>query len=313
MKPRRKHSSAGSLQNKRNFGWIFVLPFVFGLVTLYIPVIRDSILIAFQDLTMGKPDAAGFVGANNFYNALFVDGKFVKTMVSSLGSIGLETPLILVYSLFIAVLLNQNLKGRGAFRVIFFIPVILATGVIEKFEMSNVMLNNLSGGGVDVGMGGSSALTALSLDGYIQSLNLSPAISDFILNSAGNVYDIIKKSGVQILVFLSGIQSINPSLYEAAQIEGAGAWESFWKLTVPMISPMIIANAVYTLIDSFTRPSNTMMMLLDEVGFTRSQYGLSQAMALIYTAVIIVALVALVGIGFLFMRLYQGSKRRHTW
>ena len=301
----------GRLDRKKNYGWVFVAPFLFGLVTLYIPVLYDSVLYSFSTISM-TPTGAAFdpVGWGNYHKALLEDATFLPTLVESVSSILLDTPIILLYSLTIAVLLNTKMRGRGVFRVIFFIPVILATGIIEKADLTNSMLTSLSGtAALDTGGTGTSLIDAIDIANYLQNLNISPAISDYVISMASNIYDIIKNSGVQILIFLAGLQAISPSIYEAAYIEGAGAWESFWKLTFPMLGPIIIANAVYSLIESFTRPANPMMVYLDEIGVVKPQFGYSQSVAVLYTVVVIVMLALVAAVVFGIYRLAQRGRR----
>ena len=276
-------------------GWIFVSPFVAGMVLFYIVVFINSIRMSFFDLQMGSEGLTeSFIGLSNYNYALRVNPNFVRTLFTSLGNMLAEIPTILLFSLFIATILNRPMRGRGFFRMIFFIPVILATGIVEKSEMNNLMMQSMNAGTIlsTTTGGAGEAMNLMDFDKFLTSLNISPQITSFILDISNNIYEVVKKSGVQILVFLGGLQSINPSIYEGARIEGASGWESFWKLTFPLISPMILANAIYTIIDSFTRPSNELMILINDVGFGKqANFGGASAMSWIQTLLIVVILV----------------------
>lgn len=285
-------------------GWIFVSPFVFGIIIYYVVVFIQSIEFTFNQLVMtGDGLKKVFIGLQNYNYALRVNPDFLKTLTSSIVTILVEIPEILIFSLFIAILLNGKLKGRGFFRMVFFIPVILAVGIVEKSEINNLLMTSMNAAGnlgnnSVVGTGGGFDFNKIMI-----SFNLGPQITQFILGVADNIYEVVKKSGVQILIFLGGLQAISPSIYEGAKIEGATGWEAFWKITIPMISPMIFVNGIYTIIDSFTRPSNQMMILIDDVGFGKMvNYGGASAMSWIYTIVILVflSIIAFISTKFVF-------------
>jgi len=119
-------------------------------------------------------------------------------------------------------------------------------------------------------------------------VGVSETIVLYLTGAVDRIYQIISESGVQILIFLAGIQTISPQLYEASKIEGATGYEAFWKITFPMVSPLILVNVVYTIIDSFSR--NAMTDLIISTGFDNFDFGLSSAMAWIYFAVVMLIL-----------------------
>jgi len=213
--------------------------------------------------------------------------------------------MILIFSLFMAVMLNQKMVGRAAFRAIFFVPVILATGLVDSALQGTY--SSMDGMAIEDGASEESAADQLVNVMDIQRLFQGMAIGDGLLNyvteAINNIYDIVNRSGVQMLIFLAGLQSISPAIYESVSIDGATAWETFWKITFPMISPMILVNAVYTIIDSFTAGSNKVISYIAGE-YSGSAGVLSSAMSWIYFTVVILIIAAFAGIfsSFIFYR-----------
>lgn len=289
-------------KRKAHAGWIFVLPFVVGFVLIYLPIIFDSIKFSFQEIDPVRTGGytTTWVGFSNYQKALFENPDFVKTLVSSIRQLILEIPAIVIFSLFIAVLLNNKIVGRAAFRAILFIPVILSTGLIEAIDAQNNLMEFMdSSAGIDTGTGQSTAAvlsSAINLEALFSNMKVGTELVSYVAAAVDGISSIVNRSGVQILIFLAGLQSISPAIYESCRIDGATAWETFWKITFPMISPMILVNAVYTIIDSFTTESNVMMQLIDAVYPTPDGNVLSSAMAWMYFLVIILILAAVCGI-----------------
>jgi ABC-type sugar transport system permease subunit len=208
--------------------------------------------------------------------------------------------MILIFSLFMAVLLNQKMAGRAAFLAIFFIPVILSTGLMETIEAQNIMGDYMdSAEGIDDGSGQSTASTlvdALDVEALFAGMAVGQGLVEYVVVAINRIYDIVNRSGVQMLIFLAGLQSISPAIYESVQIDGATAWETFWKITFPMISPMILVNAVYTIIDSFTTESNVVMTFISSVYEKPDGDVLSSAMSWIYFLIVIGIIALFAGI-----------------
>ncbi|HAY96861.1 MAG TPA: sugar ABC transporter permease [Ruminococcaceae bacterium] len=196
------------------------------------------------------------------------------------------TPLIMIFSFFMASVLNQSFKGRTFFRIVLFLPVVImmtagATNVLET-QMSGTSSYKDT---FDV----SAEAFTTQISAYLTDIGVSTAISDKIISITNTVYNIINLSGIQILIILTGMQSISPSLYEAAKVEGGTAWENFWKITFPMVSPLILTSFIYTIVDSFTSSTNGLMDLIRSTAFTNQQVALSSAMSILYfTAIAII-------------------------
>ena len=210
-------------------------------------------------------------------------------------------PIILVFSLFIAVVLNTKVWGRTAFRALFFLPVIACTGLLSMMDSENMVMSVMNSATANQDSTVLGALGNASL--ILQQLNFSPALIQGVTGAANNIIDVVNRSGVQILIFLAGIQSI------PAKVEGASAWSSFWKITLPMVVPYVLVNVVYTFIESLTRDNTRLMDYLKYVAFTKGKYGYSSAMAWIHFLCIAVLMAALLLLFWLFTRAYRKSRK----
>lgn len=286
---------------KQRTYWVFLIPFLVGFVFFFAGIYFDSIVYSFSELKMNG--AEGFsqtwVGLSNYKTAL-EDQDYTSNILSSVGNMLLNIPLITFYSLFVAVLLNRDIKGRTVFRAIFFIPVILATGFMSKADMTNVVANNtwstLGDAATASGTMANGLFDSLDLQQYLMNLSFSPALSSYVVSAVSGIFDIVNNSGVQMLIFLGGLQSISPSIYEASDIDGASAWETFWLVTFPMISPYILVNVFYTIVDSFTKSDNSIMQLIQEQSFKSNAMGVGAAMAWFYFLIVALCIAIIVAI-----------------
>ncbi len=299
LRTKRKKVSLDS--RKARAGYVFTLPFILGIILIYIPILLDSIWFSLGDIKQGWRDGnpVMWLEWNNFehYANAFTDSKgFVVSLFEGIQQLIFEVPAVIVFSLFIAVVLNQKMLGRALFRAIFFVPVIISTGLMESINAADNVTSD-SGGGINDGTGtsaGSGIVSTLDIERLFATMNVGGELVTYVVELVNNVYNIINYSGVQMLIFLAGLQSISPAIYEACQIEGATGWETFWKVTFPMISPMILVNAVYTVIDAFTRTENATMKFVQAVYLARREYA--TAMYWIYFIVIILIIAAVAGI-----------------
>ena len=300
--PKTKKRKVASLDRKKaRAGWIFVLPFVIGFVLVYLPILWDSIYMSFHSLHIvtGGGFTLEFVGLENYRNALFEDPGFVQTLITGLGELAFDIPAILIFSLFMAVMLNQKMAGRAVFRAIFFIPVILSTGIMEAIEGQNILGTMMEGTESIDGSSTSAAgqiVNVMDIERLFSSMKVGTELLTVVVQIVNQIYDIVNRSGVQMLIFLAGLQSISPAIYEACRIDGCTSWETFWKITFPMISPMILVNGVYTIIDSFTTNSNSVMAYINGVYQGSEGQVLSSAMAWMYFLIVMVILAAVAGI-----------------
>ena len=300
--PKTKKRKVASLDKKKaRAGWVFVLPFVIGFVLVYLPIIWNSIFMSFHSLHIvtGGGYTLEFVGLENYSDALFEDPLFVQTLIQGLKELAFDVPAILIFSLFMAVLLNQKMAGRAVFRAIFFIPVILSTGIMESIEGQNILGTMMEGSDSIDGSEQSAAseiVSVMDIERLFYSMKIGKELVEYVVKMINEIYDIVNRAGVQMLIFLAGLQSISPAIYEACRIDGCTSWETFWKITFPMISPMILVNAVYTIIDSFTTDSNSVMKYINQVYQGSDGQVLSSAMAWMYFLIVMLILAAVAGI-----------------
>jgi ABC-type sugar transport system permease subunit len=224
---------------------------------------------------------------------LFESDDFVQVLLTGLGEMAFNIPVILIFSLFVAVILNQKMIGRAVFRAIFFLPVVVSTGMMES-----LMTTSYQAGGEHMDMGAAenaadSAASSMAVEQLLTSvfegLGFGVGLVEYIVAAVESISSIINRSGVQILIFLAALQSISPAIYESCQIDGATSWETFWKITFPMVSPMILVNGVYTIIDNFTTESNSVMNVISNTyGSTmKGAKHISAAMGWMYFLIVL--------------------------
>ena len=293
---RKKRKIASLDRRKARAGWFFVLPFVIGFIVLYVPILFESIKSSFYIYDIAQ-NTKEFVGWKNYSIALFEEADFVQTLLKGLGEMAFNIPVILIFSLFVAVILNQKMVGRAVFRAIFFLPVVVSTGMMET-----LMNSSYAAGGEHLDTGAAeSATDAVAssmaveqlLTSVFEGLGFGVGLVEYIVAAVESISSIINRSGVQILIFLASLQSISPAIYESCQIDGATSWETFWKITFPMVSPMILVNGIYTIIDNFTTDSNSVMQEINRVYGTSAMgestgRNVSSAMGWMYFGVVIV-------------------------
>ena len=280
-----------TLSRKRSLlGFAFVAPWLFGFVFMFAAPLIQSIKFSLSKLTVAP---AGYdleyVGLSNFKEALFIDANFNRILTQSISEMALNVPMILFFSLFSATLLNQKFRGRVIARAVFFLPVILASNAISAAESAG-LINLVGDASVVNEMGSSNSdYNILSMVMMLSEVGLPLSFIDYITEAITRIYEIITRSGVQILIFLAALQSVPGSMYEVAKMEGATAYESFWKITFPMVSPLILTNVIYTIIDSFTGSPVTDMIFT--TAFKTQNFGLSSAMSWVYTLIVSIILI----------------------
>jgi ABC-type sugar transport system permease subunit len=266
------------------YGYLFVSPWVVGALIFVLIPLAQSFYYSLCNVKM-KPSGRvfEFAGIANYQGIFLQDLYFVQSLLSYLLNTLLAMPVIVVFSLIIALLLNGKIKLKGFFRTVYFLPVIIVSGPV---------MSQLASQG---------AATIPSMNTNVITNILSNMLPDFmvtpIVNLFANMIMILWYSGVQILIYLAAIQKIDTSLYEAAKIDGGSGWECFWKITLPMIKPMTLLNAIYTVIFLSNNEQNSVINLIYTNMFAASRgYGFASAMAWMYAVIvtIIVGITALV-------------------
>ena len=277
-------------QKEARYGYLFILPWLFGFVTLFLRPVISSVKFAFSDVTFTPAGIKTvFVGWENFISPFQADVYFVPKYFSpGITSFWYTAVFSCVFSLLIAVILNQKFKGRTVVRALFFLPVIIASGIVIQVLRENGMDTDLQ----------TENNYVFSSDGLVillSSIGFPSQITTIFQGISDKIFDIVWMSGIQIILYLSGLQSIPRSEYEAAQIEGATAWECFWKITWVRISPMTLVVVVYTIIDSFTNVSNKMIKWTYDQ-YLEGKFGVSSAMGWMTCMIAFVVLAVVSGI-----------------
>ena len=265
-------------------GTLFVLPFIIGFLAFMV----RPLIMSFQMSLSSVNVVAGTMepnGMNNYTYAFVSDPDFNKLLVNEIGRMAINVIATLVLSFVIAVILNQDFKGRTLCRVIFFLPVILSSGVLPGIESQNQFFNLMTS--ISESVNESSGVNlSLALQNLLSVSGVAREVFDVIFQMIDAIYDIVMASGIQIIIFLSGLQSISPSLYEAADVEGCSAWESFWKITFPMVSPLLLVNCIYTIIDFFMKNDNQVIEHISDMMYgVQMDFGVASAESWVYFGV----------------------------
>lgn len=269
-----------SLEQRNSIaGFLFILPWLIGLLTFVAWPMIQSIMFCFNEVKLLPTGRVlNFVGLQHFSDIWLKDMYFITRLVQFFLNTILRVPVIVVFALIIAILINQKIRFQGVFRTIFFLPVIIVSGP--------VMTELASQGATTIPMLNTADMLVL----------LNSILPTWLAEPVGSVFSeiilILWYSGVQILIFLAALQKVNPSLYEAAKIDGGSAWECFWKITLPTIKPMILVNLVYTVVTLANSGTNDVITLIMDNVFNASRgYGFATAMAWMYTIIISLILV----------------------
>lgn len=297
------------LTKKRDaFGWVYMIPWLIGFGLFFLYPFIHSVFLSFQKVTFvqGGGYAASFIGFKNYITAFTGDENFLPKMMESLLDLLINVPVCLVFSFFVALLLKQDFRGNFIAKVIFFLPVILGTGVFLTVQTGSVATSGMViESAMEEGTGAMQGLQSVSIVKILQDIGVPAGMTDYITGPIDRIYSIITMSSVQIFLFLTGLKSISPSLYEAAHVEGASGWVAFWKITFPMMSSIIAVNVAYSIIDNFTMSTNVTMEYISDMAFSQFDYGLSNAMAWIYC--VILTLIVCVALGAISKRVVYQS------
>ena len=290
MKQKKKFTLA---RRRAITGLLFVSPWIIGFFTYYVKSLYQTVFMAFSDVT--QAETGGFVstlkGIDNFKYAFLVDAEFDQILVTSVKDILIDVPLIIFFSLFLAIILNGKFKGRTLFRALLFLPVIMGSGIIVNAldAAQQTMSGGLTAMAGDMAVVKDGAMTRV-LSAFVE-FGIPMKLVTYLSQAVERIFSVVRASGVQTIIFIAALQSISSSLYEVAKIEGATTYETFWKVTFPMVSPMILTNVVYTIVASFT--NSEIIKKAEEMAFVNFEYGISSAMSLISTVVVCTILLLL--------------------
>lgn len=278
-------------KRKGRYGIIFCLLWIIGAVMFFVYPLIYSLRLSFGTITDISTQAVKWAGLDNFRLAFSRDVQFMGYFLVTFKDTVINMPLIVIFSLFIAVLLNADVKGKSVFRAIYFMPVMLGTG----FVMQQLLKTGINEDITNV------AYKIFLSDEIVKFL--PSAVTAGIVGFLNRISVILWRSGVQIIIFLAALQSVPSSLYEAAKVDSATEWECFWFITLPLVAPMILLNSVYTVVASFADTSNEILKYINEQAFQWSNWEYSSAVSWLYFVFILIVL------GFIFLILNPASKR----
>ena len=275
----RKKKGVESL--KRRYGLMFISPWIIGLLLFFIIPIFKSIYYCFCNATIGLEGLKiDFIKFENFDYILNKHPNYISFLTESIAKIAYSLPVIVIVSLIIALVLNQKFRGRAFFRALYFLPVIIASGVVMEllFEVNTADVSS-------IGMDESVSSNMIDFKDIILKLGIPAEISGYISAVFENIFELIWNSGIQIILFIAGMQSIPDLLYEVAKVEGCTKWEEFWYITLPMLSRVIVLVFVFTTVELLTAKNNVLMSLVIQT-INNLEYGVGAAMAWVYFIVI---------------------------
>ena len=291
MKKNDKKIKSRSLEATRSkYGYFFTSPFIVGAVISVIYPVILSIVYSFCDVNANASGGSmlDFVGFYNYNRIFFKIPEYNETLVSTLLSTITDVPVVVIFSFFLASVLNTEFKGRGFARTMLFLPMILnsdlVTSILRRDHLDESILDKSS---AQVGQ------FSGAFAQFLEQLGISSGVTNLLTSSVDNISHILAMSVIPIIVMLAGLQSVPNSVYEASYVEGATKWEVFWKISLPIVSPMILVSVVYCIIDSFTSIDNELIAMVEDKCFQSLELGEGSAMAWGYLLVVII-LVAIV-------------------
>lgn len=278
---RKNKKNAGIVALKARYGMICVSPWILGLVLFFILPVIQSVIYAFCNVSLDSNGMKmSFAGFKNFNYILSENADYMDYILQAVIKFSYSFPVILVISLIIALMLNQNFKGRVFFRALYFLPVIIASGAVL-----GTILSSQNAGVGNIEADESISLSMINTVDLINSFGLPNAISEYVVQILNGITSLIWNCGIQIVLFISGLQTIPPLLYEVSKVEGATKWEEFWFITFPMLSRIMVLVGVFTMVEEMTSQSNQVMK--QAYKFMQSQYyGESSAMLWFYFVII---------------------------
>ena len=307
MKMMKKTKTFSLERNRARYGYLFTLPLILGLALIFIPNLVQTVLYSLNETVIdGSGYTLEWIGLKYYIKAFAGDAKFLQYMLSSLGELLVQVPVILVFSLFMAMVLNQKFKGRVVARAIFFLPLVLSTGIISRVEASTQLDSLMLTRDALEGMQG----TRFDLSQLLLSMNFNATLSDIVVSAATGIKDIVNASGMQIFIFLAAFQQIPVSVYEAAQVEGCSKWVLFWKVVIPMTAKQILVAGVYTVVDVFTRTDGVLFTYIHKMAYTNNQYSYAMAMYLVYAMGLGIMMAIALATVYKLMNRSEGGKRR---
>lgn len=272
---------------KKWVGFLCILPWFVGFVYFFLVPFVYAFIYSISDISVADGSfAVKLVGFQQYLNAFTTDTSFLRSLSSALGSMVLQIPMILVFSMCLALILNSEIKGRTFIRGVFFLPVIIASGVIIFILNQDTVAGSMMSGSKS-----SALFQSIEFGKLLTSMGVPKEVRTMILNAINGIFNLVWKSGVQTLLLMTGLHSVPKYVHEAACIDGASGWERFWKITFPMVSPILSLCAFYTVVDASKDNSNVLVRYISEYAM-RAQLSYSSMLSIVWCAIILVFVAA---------------------
>lgn len=288
-----KNSKKGKLESRRGrWGYVFTLPFIIGAVLGIIYPVVLSLVYSFGELI---PQEIGykidFVGIENYKTLFTVDPDFTRQLVETLQNTILKVPVAIIFSFFLACVLNAEFPGRGLARTVLFLPMIISSKLVKTLLNQDIVSSEMSNKGAE-----EAVMLSDKFAEFLMSMNVGDGLADFLTSSVNDIQNLLYMSVIPTIIILAGLQSVSRSIYEASYVEGATSWEVLWKISLPMVSPLLLVSLIYCVIDSFTGVGNSIISRVGYECFTAFNFGIGSAVAWSYLIVVllIVAVVFLI-------------------
>ncbi len=281
------------LESRRGrWGYVFTFPFIIGAVLGVIYPVVLSLVYSFGELI---PQEIGykinFVGIENYKTLFTVDPDFTRELVETLQNTILKVPVAIIFSFFLACVLNTEFRGRGLARTVLFLPMIISSKLVKSLLNQDIVSSEMSNKGAE-----EAVMLSDKFAEFLMSMNVGDGLADFLTSSVNDIQNLLYMSVIPTIIILAGLQSVSRSIYEASYVEGATSWEVLWKISLPMVSPLLLVSLLYCVIDSFTGVGNSIISRVGYECFTAFNFGIGSAVAWSYLIVVllIVAVVFLI-------------------
>jgi len=258
-------------------GYRFFMPWLIGFIIFTAFPFIYTIFLSFNQVKLTVLGwTTTFNGIANYVTALLRNANFTPALIQFVLAEIVYVPVIVTVALILAILMNGDFKFRTVFRIIYFLPVIVISGT--------VMTQLMNSGTVQLG-------NVRNVFIYQILSSYSPFLASMLTFLFNNFTIVLWFSGIPVVLFLNGLQKINGQLFEAAQIDGATGWQILWKITLPIIKPIILVATIFTIVQLGMFPINPVYGMIQAAIFdTVGGLGVASAYAWIYSLAIIILL-----------------------
>lgn len=250
-----KKKNRGITELKSRYGYLFTTHWIIGIVIFFALPLIQSVVFSFSNIEIvGGGINIDLIGLDNYKQILYVDANYEKWLTGSITSYLYSLPIIILLSMSLALILNQNFKGRLFFRALYFLPVIISTGAVI-----NLIFKTTSSDMSNIGVSDAFSANMISVDDIVKLLDIEGEVAKYITSTISKIFDLVWSCGIQIVLFLAGLQSVPQSFFEASRVEGATKWEEFWFITFPMLSRVTLLVTIFTMVELITNERTTLI------------------------------------------------------